>query len=96
MNIQAIQQEIRSQQLDGWLFFDHHARDPLADDRVELRGGAPYCEWHQGPGGYHRSSGEGGMECVGDDGEVGQLGHGERLYPRDEGARLARPMGTDS
>jgi Xaa-Pro aminopeptidase len=30
MNIEAIQQEIRSQQLDGWLFFDHHLRDPLA------------------------------------------------------------------
>ena len=30
MNIEAIQQEIRNQQLDGWLFFDHHVRDPLA------------------------------------------------------------------
>jgi Xaa-Pro dipeptidase len=30
MNIQAIQQEIRNQHLDGWLFFDHHGRDPLA------------------------------------------------------------------
>src|SRR5262249_55234809 len=30
MDIQRIQQEIRKQQLDGWLFFDHHMRDPLA------------------------------------------------------------------
>jgi Xaa-Pro aminopeptidase len=30
MNIESIQQEIRKQQLDGWLFFDHHVRDPLA------------------------------------------------------------------
>ena len=43
-----------------------------------------------------RPPGEGGVEGVGDDVEIGQLGHGWRLYPRDEGARLARPMGTDS
>src|SRR3954466_1018333 len=30
MDLQKIQQEIRNQQLDGWLFFDHHMRDPLA------------------------------------------------------------------
>jgi Xaa-Pro dipeptidase len=30
MDLQKIQQEIRAQQLDGWLFFDHHLRDPLA------------------------------------------------------------------
>jgi Xaa-Pro aminopeptidase len=30
MDLQKIQQEIRKQQLDGWLFFDHHMRDPLA------------------------------------------------------------------
>jgi Xaa-Pro aminopeptidase len=30
MNLAAIQSEIRNQQLDGWLFFDHHMRDPLA------------------------------------------------------------------
>ncbi len=30
MNIAAIQDELRRQQLDGWLFFDHHYRDPLA------------------------------------------------------------------
>lgn len=30
MDLQKIQQEIRNQKLDGWLFFDHHLRDPLA------------------------------------------------------------------
>jgi Xaa-Pro aminopeptidase len=30
MDLARIQQEIRGQHLDGWLFFDHHARDPLA------------------------------------------------------------------
>ena len=30
MNLEAIQEEIRNQKLDGWLFFDHHGRDPLA------------------------------------------------------------------
>jgi Xaa-Pro dipeptidase len=30
MNLAAIQEELRNQKLDGWLFFDHHLRDPLA------------------------------------------------------------------
>jgi len=30
MNLDAIQHELRSAGLDGWLFFDHHQRDPLA------------------------------------------------------------------
>jgi Xaa-Pro dipeptidase len=30
MDIVKIQQELRTQKLDGWLFFDHHQRDPLA------------------------------------------------------------------
>jgi Xaa-Pro dipeptidase len=30
MDLAKIQQEIRNQKLDGWLFFDHHLRDPLA------------------------------------------------------------------
>ena len=30
MNISEIQKAIREEQLDGWLFFDHHRRDPLA------------------------------------------------------------------
>ena len=30
MDIAKIQEELRGQKLDGWLFFDHHQRDPLA------------------------------------------------------------------
>lgn len=30
MNLPAIQDAIRQEGLDGWLFFDHHVRDPLA------------------------------------------------------------------
>jgi Xaa-Pro dipeptidase len=30
MNVEEIQSELRSQKLDGWLFFDHHQRDALA------------------------------------------------------------------
>ena len=29
MELESIQREIRAQSLDGWLFFDHHLRDPL-------------------------------------------------------------------
>jgi Xaa-Pro dipeptidase len=30
MELETIQEELRNQHLDGWLFFDHHLRDPLA------------------------------------------------------------------
>jgi Xaa-Pro aminopeptidase len=30
MKLEAIQQFLAQEQLDGWLFFDHHRRDPLA------------------------------------------------------------------
>ncbi|HUP03267.1 MAG TPA: M24 family metallopeptidase, partial [Bryobacteraceae bacterium] len=30
MRLDSIQRELREQGLDGWLFFDHHLRDPLA------------------------------------------------------------------
>ena len=30
MNLAQIQEELTKQRLDGWLFFDHHLRDPLA------------------------------------------------------------------
>lgn len=30
INLDAIQSALRDQHLDGWLFFDHHYRDPLA------------------------------------------------------------------
>ncbi len=30
MDLPRIQEALRRQKLDGWLFFDHHVRDPLA------------------------------------------------------------------
>ena len=30
MRLQEIQAALRDEGLDGWLFFDHHRRDPLA------------------------------------------------------------------
>ncbi len=30
MNLEAIQEALREEQVDGWLFYDHHRRDPLA------------------------------------------------------------------
>src|SRR5271157_5243834 len=30
MNLESIQGELQKAGLDGWLFFDHHGRDPLA------------------------------------------------------------------
>jgi Xaa-Pro aminopeptidase len=30
MNLEAIQTALREQRLDGWLFYDHHHRDPIA------------------------------------------------------------------
>ena len=30
MQLSEIQSALREQSLDGWLFFDHHERDPLA------------------------------------------------------------------
>lgn len=37
MNLQSIQQEIQKAGLDGWLFFDHHGRDPLAYRILSLK-----------------------------------------------------------
>src|SRR5271165_5623224 len=30
MDLSRIQEALRREKLDGWLFFDHHQRDPLA------------------------------------------------------------------
>src|ERR1700743_3758836 len=30
MNLDALQSALRDQNLDGWLFYDHHHRDPIA------------------------------------------------------------------
>jgi Xaa-Pro aminopeptidase len=37
MRISDIQQALRDQGLDGWLFFDHHRRDPLAYRVLDLK-----------------------------------------------------------
>jgi hypothetical protein len=38
MNLDAIQQALAAERLDGWLFFDHHTRDPLAYRILGLSG----------------------------------------------------------
>jgi Xaa-Pro aminopeptidase len=35
-DIRAIQAELRANKIDGWLFFDHHRRDPIAAHVLEL------------------------------------------------------------
>jgi Xaa-Pro dipeptidase len=47
MNLAKIQQELRKQKLDGWLFFDHHLRDPLAYRVLGLTPGkGPSRRWY--------------------------------------------------
>src|SRR5665647_1301733 len=47
MNLTDIQQELRKQKLDGWLFFDHHLRDPLAYRILGLTPGkGPSRRWY--------------------------------------------------
>ena len=36
MNLKAVQETLREQGLDGWLFYDHHRRDPLAYRVLQL------------------------------------------------------------
>ena len=36
MNLEAIQSALRDAALDGWLFYDHHHRDPLAAEILGL------------------------------------------------------------
>ncbi len=43
--IQAIQAELRSQRLDGWLFYDFHHRDPIAERVLGLHGGMGTRRW---------------------------------------------------
>ena len=40
MNLELIKCELRSAGLDGWLFFDHHGRDPLAHRILGLKADA--------------------------------------------------------
>jgi len=47
MDLERIQQELRHQKLDGWLFFDHHQRDPLAYRVLGLPAGrVPTRRWY--------------------------------------------------
>jgi Xaa-Pro dipeptidase len=46
MDLQKIQTEIRAQNLDGWLFFDHHFRDPLAYRVLGLPAASPTRRWY--------------------------------------------------
>jgi Xaa-Pro aminopeptidase len=46
MNIDAIQSALRDAKLDGWLFFDHHERDPLAYRVLGLKGGHVSRRWY--------------------------------------------------
>jgi Xaa-Pro aminopeptidase len=46
MNLPAIQSALRNAKLDGWLFFDHHERDPLAYRVLGLKGGHVSRRWY--------------------------------------------------
>jgi Xaa-Pro aminopeptidase len=46
MDLQKIQTELRAQSLDGWLFFDHHRRDPLAYRVLGLPAASPTRRWY--------------------------------------------------
>ncbi|MGH9746395.1 MAG: M24 family metallopeptidase [Candidatus Acidiferrales bacterium] len=37
-DIKAIQSELRASKIDGWLFYDHHRRDPIANTILKLGG----------------------------------------------------------
>src|ERR1035438_8072186 len=43
--IEAIQAELRSTDLDGWLFYDFHHRDPIAARVLGLSGGMGTRRW---------------------------------------------------
>src|SRR5580765_234194 len=44
-NIAAIQSELRSSGLDGWLFYDFHHRDPIGARVLGLNGGMGTRRW---------------------------------------------------
>jgi Xaa-Pro dipeptidase len=46
MNLDAIQSALRDAKIDGWLFFDHHERDPLAYRVLGLKGGHVSRRWY--------------------------------------------------
>ena len=46
MQLDQIQSALRNAKLDGWLFFDHHERDPLAYRVLGLKGGHVSRRWY--------------------------------------------------
>ena len=46
MDLPQIQSELRARDLDGWLFFDHHQRDPLAYRVLGLPAATPTRRWY--------------------------------------------------
>lgn len=46
MNLQDIQSALRNSGLDGWLFFDHHGRDPIAYRVLGLPLASPTRRWY--------------------------------------------------
>jgi Xaa-Pro aminopeptidase len=38
VDVKAIQSELRASKIDGWLFYDHHRRDPIANIILKLGG----------------------------------------------------------
>jgi Xaa-Pro dipeptidase len=77
LNLARIQQEIRNQNLDGWLFFDHHLRDPLAYRVLGLPAKGPSRRW------YYLIPAEGepiGMEHRIERGQLGSLPGGRIPY----------------
>jgi Xaa-Pro dipeptidase len=44
-NIEAIQSELRARKMDGWLFYDHHHRDPIAVRILGLSNGMATRRW---------------------------------------------------
>jgi Xaa-Pro aminopeptidase len=38
VDVKAIQAELRATKIDGWLFYDHHRRDPIANITLKLGG----------------------------------------------------------
>jgi Xaa-Pro dipeptidase len=45
VNIPEIQSELRASKLDGWLFYDHHHRDPIAAHVLGLANGMATRRW---------------------------------------------------
>ena len=67
--------------------------DALADEAGQLGRRAAHGERSGGVGRRDRSAGEGGMEGVGDHGQIRQFGHGARDCSRQKAcARLSRPQ----